>query len=91
MNLAVEDTAPVTRKAEWGLSAAGCRMCCRVQPGTLCVPGSGRCLSDTLAGAGGSHCSHSTALSSPRLPQAKSNTLSNGLLPELSHKKFNVF
>lgn len=41
--------------------------------------------------ARGSHCSHSRALSSPKLPQAKSNTLSNGLLPELSHKKFNVF
>lgn len=44
-----------------------------------------------LAGAGGSHCSHRRALSSPKFPQAKSSTLSNGLLPELSHKKFNVF
>lgn len=71
-------------------------MCCRVQPCRLCVcwgvgaaaPAHGTA---ALAGAGGSHCSHRRALSSPKLPQAKSNTLSNGLLPELSHKKFNIF
>lgn len=34
---------------------------------------------------------HRGAPSFPKLPQAKSNTLSNGLLPELSHKKFKVF
>lgn len=36
-------------------------------------------------------CAHRSALAFPQLPQAKLNTISNGLLPELSHKKFNMF
>lgn len=87
MNLAAEDSAPVTRRQSGGSVLqlrAGCMPECS-HAGSVCqgVGAAGR--------ARGSHCSHSRALSSPKLPQAKSNTLSNGLLPELSHKKFNVF
>lgn len=110
MNLAAEDTASVTRKAEWAFSCCSSHLDILTWPTAdfgvhsrnyLCIVGAedGMCHllccpgTAALAGPGGedSVCTHTNALSFPKLPQAKSNTRSNGLLTELSHKKFNMF